>query len=266
MRSINYRFWTQEEIEFLISNYSNVNIPISTFEEKLNRTRNLIFNKARLLGLDRMVRVIFNEHYFDILDSWEKCYFIGLLWADGYNQIDKGAVRINLQENDAFVLEQFQKQTEHNGKLYHHKSKFSKGYTKPSKPQKELRFSSKHMSKTLELYGMQQNKTQTLMFPNIIPEQFMSAFCLGYFDGDGCICNSGNRNSFSIVGTFDIIKNYQQTLIKNLSISPTKILSGKSIYHFRVSKKEDVLKIKHWLYKDSTIFLERKYIKFQQVN
>ena len=50
-----------------------------------------------------------NEDYFDVIDSEDKAYFLGLLFADGCNIRcgGKHIVRIRLQEKDKYILDRF---------------------------------------------------------------------------------------------------------------------------------------------------------------
>jgi uncharacterized protein (DUF433 family) len=49
-----------------------------------------------------------NEHYFDLIDTEEKAYFLGLLYADGCNHRGrKKKIDIALQERDKCLLEKF---------------------------------------------------------------------------------------------------------------------------------------------------------------
>ena len=48
-----------------------------------------------------------------------------------------------------------------------------------------LILSSKHMCESLEKYGLTQNKTFTITFPNFLNEKLIPHFIRGYFDGDG---------------------------------------------------------------------------------
>lgn len=47
-----------------------------------------------------------NEHYFDQIDSEEKAYLLGFLFADGYNS-GHGQVNLGLAEEDRRLLEAF---------------------------------------------------------------------------------------------------------------------------------------------------------------
>ena len=46
-----------------------------------------------------------NENYFEQIDTQEKAYFLGFLWADGCNC--NGVIHLVLQEKDKYILEKF---------------------------------------------------------------------------------------------------------------------------------------------------------------
>ena len=50
-----------------------------------------------------------NQHYFDKIDSEEKAYFLGFLYADGCNCQHVGLTSMSLQECDKLILERFAK-------------------------------------------------------------------------------------------------------------------------------------------------------------
>ena len=45
-----------------------------------------------------------DEHYFDKIDTPNKAYILGLLFADGNNSLVKSTIRISLQESDKDIL------------------------------------------------------------------------------------------------------------------------------------------------------------------
>ncbi len=90
----------------------------------------------------------------------------------------------------------------------------------------------------------------------------------GYFDGDGCIHLVKDRNNLklSLVGTKEFLTVYQQILIDILNISQRKLTykSGVNTYCLQVDKKEDVLKVLQFLYKDSKdLKIQRKFNKYE---
>jgi hypothetical protein len=63
----------------------------------------------------------YNENYFDIIDTPQKAYFLGLMYADGGiwhtdkigkygNVLHQYQMSINLQERDKSILELFRKE------------------------------------------------------------------------------------------------------------------------------------------------------------
>ena len=46
-----------------------------------------------------------NENFFDVIDTEEKAYFLGFLYADGCNATNRNAVILSLKEDDRDILE-----------------------------------------------------------------------------------------------------------------------------------------------------------------
>ena len=67
-----------------------------------------------------------NYKFFDVIDSEEKAYFLGLLFADGHNNVKDGVVLIDLQENDKEILEKFTNILQPSKPLRQYDNKYSK--------------------------------------------------------------------------------------------------------------------------------------------
>lgn len=130
----------------------------------------------------------YNENYFDIIDTPQKAYFLGLLYADGcisHTTRTSGSIcyimAIALQEDDKYVLEKFRIEMERPNNLLfirgndHRKAKFC------------FTVSGEKIHHDLEKHGCVERKSLILQFPTTVPEELMSHFIRGYFDGDGCI-------------------------------------------------------------------------------
>ena len=103
-----------------------------------------------------------------------------------------------------------------------------------------------------------------------IPDELMNHFIRGWFDGDGCINIRKNTTvgMFSIVGEKKNLRKIQFKMIDCIpSLKKTKISKkrGKDAHRLRWGGTHQIIDIKRWLYKNATVFLERKKDKFNIV-
>lgn len=135
-----------------------------------------------------------------------------------------------------------------------------------------LYISSKPMSEKLLSLGMFSDKSFKIRFPNI-HESLFNHFIRGFFDGDGCISTyllKGKYKScsFSITSNKFILEEIQVILMKELQLSKTKLARdnrGNNINSLVYGGKQNCIKIRDWLYKDATIYLQRKHDKFYTI-
>lgn len=207
-----------------------------------------------------------NEHFFDVIDTEEKAYVLGLLYADGSNGKSKSTISISLEECDREILEKVRECLESEKELeyldYSNKTDFGYHY----KNQYRLLLFSAHMCKTLEKHGMVPNKSLVLQFPTCVPDELVRHFVRGYFDGDGTM---GWKDLSTFCGdiTVSIMSTKMfcvrlQEIISALGIA-TRI--AKSYCNngvtstISISKKSDMLTFLEWMYDGSTIYLKRKH-------
>lgn len=208
-----------------------------------------------------------NEEYFDIIDSERKAYFLGLLFADGCNSPKYRKVVVSLQEEDRHILEEFSNDLFKDKPLELIKSN--------GRAKNQYRFSiyNKHISNKLEELGCLSKKSLILEFPKwLIDPELQRHFIRGYFDGDGSI-NSTIKNSkktptfsWSIVST----KNFCDKINDILKISVKSNFyywrhPNNITYTLSSGGNIQVQTIMDWIYKDSNIFLQRKYDKYLQL-
>ena len=216
-----------------------------------------------------------NEHYFDCIDTSNKAYILGFLYADGYNSLEKHFVRIALQEEDKDILEKMRIELNSSKPLKYLDFKGeiqSNGYT--CKNMYQLEVYGSHICKTLDEIGMHQNKSLILQYPNIIDEKFHSHFIRGYFDGDGSITlieknNKITSSNITITSTDSFCKSVYNILSVYLNVEKFKINDAschngitRVLYN---SNKQSCLKFCDWMYKDADMYLERKYNKYLQL-
>lgn len=228
----------------------------NNFPKRLRANR--AFNHYRLYN--------YNENYFDIIDTEEKAYFLGLLYADGCNT--RVGFSIALQDGDQTILEKFKNTIEYSGNIKYIKPKIDKtGKYGESKPQWLLVITNLHLSKKLEEIGCVPAKSLILKFPteDILPKSLYSHFIRGYFDGDGGLyIDSKGKGSVNITGNRDFIDKLQQILIENCNLNRVKYKISNNNHTVALFYNGNIqcCRIREWLYKDATVYLERKYEKF----
>nr|DAS41432.1 MAG TPA: endonuclease [Bacteriophage sp.] len=198
-----------------------------------------------------------NHDFFDIIDTEEKAYWLGFLYADGYNDTKFYQVELSLKEEDFDMVNLFRSTLSSSYKITKRKINLN---DKIFYSYRHIIYSKK-LSKRLEELGCPKNKSLILKFPdeNIVPNNLIHHFMRGYFDGDGCV--SGTK--FMLNGTKQFLDSYIEVVRNNTDISKAGYWSmdGKA-YRWSHAGKKDLKLIGNFLYKDAHIYLKRKYERF----
>lgn len=203
----------------------------------------------------------FNEKFFDVVDTEAKAYWLGFLYADGYNYEKRGTVKISLQCRDESFLTRLKDQLGYKGEIKRH-STISKDKTRVLE-YSTLYLHSKHMSRACVVAGFYQNKSLTLQFPTSdqVPDHLLHHFVRGYFDGDGCISFSRQNprgSTFEITSSPHFIKSLSSRFI-GMGFTPyIKLHTNGITKTVRLCRFKERVKLIHWLYRDATVFLGRK--------
>ena len=147
------------------------------------------------------------EDYFDRIDTPNKAYFLGFLYADGY--VSKTGASIFLNDKDEHILLSFRDELYpvKDRPLYFVKKCFKQWGNKRHATYRQagLTIFSQKMAKSLMGHGCTQKKTDTIRFPfNSLPEELYRDFIRGYFDGDGCITRSRSKYKKSVYSTWSV--------------------------------------------------------------
>lgn len=210
-----------------------------------------------------------NEHYFDEINTEKSSYLYGLLMADGCNYEPDGKICITLQERDKEILERFNKEIGSNRPLQFVKASLRKNGIDYTQNYYSLNICSKHMSKMLAKHGCVQAKSLITTFPEWLDPKLYNHFIRGYFCGDGCIsmCSKHKGHGWQITGTSKLLLRIQEIMIKELGLRKTVLNRPKNnkAVTLRYGGRLIVNKIMEWLYQDATIYLQRKYDKWQSI-
>ena len=215
-----------------------------------------LLNKSNVELRPCGTRYLCDDYYFDNIDTEDKAYILGLLYADGTNDTKRHRIMIGLQERDKEILDIIKEKMKIKNPLSYLKidiANRSNIY--------RLHVISKHMSSTLNNLGMCANKSLILEFPEWLNESLYPHFIRGYFDGDGYVSSEKWQYNCSIVSTYNFCKKVSEILSKELNINCTIYdgLHNGVTRTLSIHNKADAIKFLNYIYTDATIFLQRKY-------
>lgn len=197
--------------------------------------------------------------YFDSVDTPDKAYVLGFIYADGCNT--GKSLQIGIVATDVEVLEFIRDQMGSSDNL-----RFIPKYRPTWSDKYELRITSKELSQKLTKVGCPTNKSLTLEFPTWIPDELMSHFIRGYFDGDGSVwCNKHSGKSWHVnfsSGNVLFLTILHAYLHQKLGVQG-QIYSLQKGYSLDFSKKSNVELILKYIYKDSNFSMTRKRQRYE---
>ena len=251
-------------IEEIASKYSEYNIGIINYH-------------LRRLGLTRRngKRVYCEENYFEQINTPQKAYFLGLLYADGSVQhISKKGnsyyLRLELQWKDKYIIELLKEElksknpvSEYERKNYRIVTAEGKEYY-TNKHNAYFTLGSNKICKDLISHGCVIGKDKRLFLPKL-PSDLMRYFILGFFDGDGCASFTDKSHCISFLARKPLLEAILQILEKDTDIKIPKIYySHSDLWVSQWGGKQDIIKFYHYFYDNCECqFLLRKYNKIK---
>lgn len=197
------------------------------------------------------------EDFLDKIDTQEKAYFLGFMYADGNVHKKDSSCKIELHEKDIDILIKIQ------NILYI--SSYPKIGT-DREVYKYITIYSDRIKQKLIENGCIPNKTFSLKMPSL-DSDLLCHFIRGLFDGDGCIAIDDSRVRVFITGSVDFMHEVS-TLINNAinvqaAVRPYK--SKPKSADLVISNKTDAVTFLNWIYQDASIYLNRKYEKYKGI-
>ena len=214
----------------------------------------------------------YDSNYFKKIDTEEKAYWLGILYADGSiteyfrnGKLKSMRVEITLKNEDR-------------GHLL--KLKDALKSTTPIEDKKvvlngkehlacRLVINSTEMCRDLIKLGCTPRKSQTKTFPTqeIVPDEFIIPFMRGYFDGNGSIMWHTNKKW----GRVNVTSNRQflegmvaRMKWKEINLKQANKGSDKA-FMYETAVKKDSTFIINQLYSNANIYLDRKYNKYKEI-
>lgn len=212
-----------------------------------------------------------NEDYFEKLDSKDKAYFLGFIYADGFitkRSQGQNVLGLTLAENEP--LEKFKKYINCNKPIGIYKK--TNSYSDKSIEHKLALISNKLVS-DIEKLGVVERKTLILTFPKL-PEELIHHFIRGYFDGDGSVfLHKDSKKDYEnqylgidICGTKEFLTELSKHLpfIEDESCIYKELRKKTNCWNIKFNSNIRSLNLYHYMYKDcDDLFLSRKREKFE---
>lgn len=239
-------------------------------------------------GVKRRLNIVkesIKHDFFKKINSEEKAYILGFYIADG--SVYKGnshqgyKFSIGISALDIDILEKIRDILSPNANINFSDERIN-NYGIKTNTMCKLSISSKDIVNTLCDLGLGENKTYlSKSIINIVPENLMFSFIRGYFDGDGHIGYSKvskkhitkqneEKNYNYINYNFNIISLDHSILLEISNFLESKNFTitkriDKDCLIISIHKKSEIESIFNLLYKDATIFMNRKYNKFKEI-
>ena len=228
---------------------------------KLNVDRTTLLNKLkakkyRLNNYKSNGHFIY-EDYFKRIDSENKSYILGLIYADGCISYSKGSpsLSINLHNKDKYIIEFISQQLGKNITIY----------SEVNNTQSSIKVHRPSIINDLINLGVQFNKsTKGSMRLPCISKELLPHFIRGFMDGDGTVSKKGHVCFYS---TSRLFLEDLQSIFNELGCSKkVHIHSVKNTktpyYHLHYARENSSNIIYPYLYSSCTICMERKKKRF----
>lgn len=228
--------------------------------------------KAGIKGRSNKInsrRYFSDEDFFECINTEEKAYWLGFIYADGFitnkRKHNSRRLGISLGIKDIVHLEKFKKSINSDHKIYVYRTT-SSAY-KENTEYCRIIITSEKICDDIERLGVLEHKSLVLTFPNKIqlPSIFKYHFIRGYFDGDGSITITNNANyAFKLCGTKELFNKIKDILGLNLNLEKRK-KDKKNNYSLSVGGNRQVERILDLLYSNANIYLDRKYSRYMRL-
>ena len=253
--------WTDEQVAYIINKYLNENYTLKQLGKEFNCSyptiRNLL-NKHKIKSRGNKQGYPRDEFYFNKIDTEEKAYWLGFLYADGCVHSNNYEISVNITDKEH--IEKFKTAI----KAFNHNiTEIQDKRFQNAKTLYQFSIRDKQLHQDLIKWGCIPQKSLLInKIPNI-PRDYVSHFLRGYFDGNGSLHYLRGTNNYriSFVGTKDFLNDIQKELQTNVSLQSN--IAGKA-YVLQIAGRRQVERILNYLYNNSkeNNRLNRKYQKY----
>ena len=212
------------------------------------------------------------EDYFDSIDTEDRAYWLGFMFADGYiinndNRYGQDQFGLSIALEDIEMLYKFQTNIGATNPIH----QYNRNEQTKGQPLCRIQLTSQKTVNDLIRHGCVKQKSNVLQPPLDIPNELIHHFIRGFFDGDGSISKSKNEqykitNGYAYGINFTTTKEMANWLQSYFDCgSVVKESRREFTYYYSLGGHQQVIQFYHKLYDDATIYLERKYLRFQEL-
>lgn len=255
--------FSEYEKEYIINNYRSMKT------KDIAKNLNTSIRDVNIYGAYK--GLVFNsnkynvdENYFEIINTPNKAYWLGFLYADGCvlvrekNNKRSYTLEISLTKDDQIHLDKFKMCLKSNTPIKYKTIAYKYEACR-------ITICNKKICEDLIKLGCTPRKSLTLKFPSEeqVPKELIPHFIRGYLDGDGCVYKSDEKSSISFIGTKDFLIKLQDIVFNELGLTKTSIQKKGKAYQCSWGGLGNLKTWFDYLYNyNDIIYLQRKFEKF----
>ena len=265
---------TKEMETNIVSDYQS-GLSSVKLADKYGINPSTVFNILKRSGLSARSnsinsrKYICDYDYFENVDTEEKAYWLGFIYADGWISKQKYGdyFGITLSTKDIDHLHKLKEsmQSTYNINSYVHDTDY-----KDNTEYSVYKVCSKKVVADLIDKGVFENKTDIIEPPKGVPHNLVRHFIRGYFDGDGSFSyfvSNKNKNMYQvkILGTESLLDYINDFVDDSLGFRIPRYFKRRdhqTVMSYELSSKKRAMAFLDFIYKDATIYLDRKYDKY----
>jgi hypothetical protein len=199
-----------------------------------------------------------NSTFFDTIDTEEKAYWLGFFYADGLLDKNGSVLKLELSSKDASHLQRFADIFQREVQVNERSPDKRNGQVYATA---RCAIACSYLWNALIEKGIKQGNTlsEDVSVFEHIPEALMHHFVRGFFDGDGTVHRSKKGGlQFGFVGSYSFMAYLREVIVVSVGLSAPKLDESQKLAVLHWNGNGVSNRFKNWLYRDATIWLERK--------
>lgn len=195
-----------------------------------------------------------NPQAFDQIDNEQAAYFWGYLYADG--SINKRTLTIGLARKDEVLLHRIKHFIQSEAPIKATQERLSSDG--PLHQKSIVQITDRYLADRLREMGIMRDRLKPDLVFNQLPRELTHHWIRGYFDGDG---SARKSPSIAFVGQQRLLEWMREVFARDAGTNPNLAVSKHrtaNIYYLFISGRRQALKVVEYMYRDATIWLERK--------